>query len=42
MFDDALLAMLQNHVKAERAVVSEFVHFPSIDSLYARPSPTMH
>lgn len=42
MFDDALLAFLQNHVKAERAVVNEFVHFPSIDSLYARQSLTMH
>lgn len=41
-FDDALLALLQNHVKAERAVVSEFVHFPSVDSLYARPSLIMH
>lgn len=41
-FDDALLALLQNHVKAERAMVHEFVHFPSVDSLYARPSLTMH
>jgi len=43
-FDDALLALLQNHVKAERAMANEFVHFPSIDSLYrqARPSATMH
>ncbi len=41
-FDEALLALLQNHVKAERAVVNEFVHFPSVDSLYARPSLTVH
>ncbi len=43
-FDDALLALLQNHVKAERAMANEFVHFPSVDSLYrqARPSVTMH
>jgi hypothetical protein len=42
-FDDAaLLALLQNHVKAERALVNEFVHFPSVDSLYARPSLTLH
>lgn len=41
-FDDAMLAVLQNHVKAERAVVNEFVHFPSVDSLYARTSLTMH
>ena len=41
-FDDAMLALLQDLVKAERAVVNEFVHFPSVDSLYARPSLTMH
>ncbi len=41
-FDDAMLALLQNHVNAERAVAKEFVHFPSVDSLYARPSLTMH
>jgi hypothetical protein len=41
-FDDAMLALLQDHVKAERAVVNEFVHFPSVDSLYARTSLTMH
>jgi hypothetical protein len=33
-FDDALLAELEEHVRAEQAVVKQFVHFPSIDSLY--------
>ena len=34
VFDDALLAVVQHHVKAEQEMVHEFVHFPSIDSLY--------
>jgi hypothetical protein len=34
-FDDALLAQLEKHVRAEQAVVSQFVHFPSVDSLYS-------
>jgi hypothetical protein len=33
-FDDALLAQIENHVRAEQAVVRQFVHFPSVDSLY--------
>ena len=41
-FDESMLAFLQNHVKAERAIANEFVHYPSVDSLYARPSLTMH
>jgi hypothetical protein len=41
-FDDAMFALIQDHVKAERAVVNEFVHFPSVDRLYARPSLTMN
>jgi hypothetical protein len=34
-FDDALLAQLEQHVRAEQAMVSQFVHFPSVDSLYS-------
>ncbi|MEX1129730.1 MAG: hypothetical protein WD227_02345 [Vicinamibacterales bacterium] len=34
-FDDALLAQLERHVRAEQAAVSQFVHFPSVDSLYS-------
>jgi len=33
-FDDALLAALESHVKAEQAIVTQFVRYPSIDSLY--------
>jgi len=43
-FDERLFAFLQNHVKAEQAMANEFVHLPSIDSLYrqAQPSLTMN
>lgn len=37
-FDDALLAALEKHVRAEQAIVTQFVHFPSVDSLYSRSS----
>lgn len=33
-FDDALLAALESHVKAEQDIVTQFVRYPSIDSLY--------
>jgi hypothetical protein len=33
-FDEFLLAQLEHHVKAEQAVVKQFVHLPSVDSLY--------
>ena len=33
-FDDALLARLESHVRAEQAIVTQFVRYPSIDSLY--------
>lgn len=33
-FDDALLACVERHVKAEQALVTQFVHQPSIDTLY--------
>jgi hypothetical protein len=40
-FDDELVAMLEAHVKRERAIAATFVHLPSVDSLYrqAQPSP---
>jgi hypothetical protein len=43
-FDDALLARLESHVREEQALVSQFVHYPSIDSLYrqAPQSLRMH
>lgn len=42
--DDALIALLEEHVRAEHAMVTQFVHLPSLDSLYrqAKPSPTLH
>ena len=42
--DEALIAFIEEHVRAEQAMVSKFVHFPSLDSLYrqAKPSPTLH
>jgi hypothetical protein len=42
--DDALIAFLEEHVRAEHAMVTQFVHLPSLDSLYrpAKPSPTLH
>ncbi len=43
-FDDRLFAFLQNHIRAEQDVVAEFVHLPSIESLYrpTRPTASMH
>lgn len=43
-FDEALIAFLEEHVRAEQAMVTKFVHFPSLDSLYrqAKPSATVH
>ncbi len=43
-FDDTVIAFLESHVRAEQAMVSKFVHLPSVDSLYRRTqSPrTMH
>ena len=42
--DDALIAFLEAHMRAEHAMVAKFVHLPSLDSLYrpAKPSPTLH
>jgi hypothetical protein len=44
MSDDALIAFLEAHVRAEHAIVTSFVHLPSVDSLYrqAKSSPTLH
>ena len=43
-FDDSLFAFLEHHVKTEQAMVAEFVHLPSVDSLYrqARTPLTMN
>ena len=41
-FDEALLARLEQHVRAEHAMVAQFVHFPSIDSLYRPSGSSLH
>jgi len=41
-FDDALLARVEQHVRAEHAMVEQFVHFPSIDSLYRQSGSSLH
>jgi len=43
-FDEILLGRLESHVREEQALVSEFVHYPSINSLYrqAPQSLRMH
>ena len=43
-FDEVLLSHLESHVREEQALVSEFVHYPSIHSLYrqAPQSLRMH
>jgi hypothetical protein len=40
--DEALLARLEQHVKAEHATVAQFVHFPSVDSLYRQSGSSLH
>lgn len=43
-FDEVLLGRLESHVREEQALVTEFVHYPSIHSLYrqAPQSLRMH
>ncbi|HSL23754.1 MAG TPA: hypothetical protein VK886_19635 [Vicinamibacterales bacterium] len=41
-FDEALLARLEQHVKAEHAMVAQFVHYPSLDSLYRQSGSSLH
>lgn len=41
-FDEALLARLEQHVKAEHDTVAEFVHYPSLDSLYRKSESSLH
>lgn len=40
-FDDALLARLEQHVRAEHALVAQFVHYPSVDSLYRQSGSSL-
>lgn len=41
-FDEALLARVEEHVRAEHAMVAQFVHFPSVDSLYRQSGSSLH
>jgi hypothetical protein len=41
-FDEALLRRLAQHVQAEHATVAQFVHFPSVDSLYQQSGSSLH
>lgn len=40
-FDDELVAMLEAHVKRERAIAATFAHLPSVDSLYRQAQPSL-
>jgi len=40
VFEDRLFVFVQNYIQAEQDVVTEFVHLPSIDSLYRPARPT--
>ena len=35
-FDEALLARIEKHIRDEQVLVSEFVEYPSVHSLYRR------
>ncbi len=41
-FDEALLARIESHIREEQALVSEFVEYPSINSLYRRAPHSPH
>ncbi len=40
--DEALLTRLEQHVRAEHATVAQFVHYPSLDSLYRQSGSSLH
>lgn len=42
VFDDALVAQLEKHVRAEQAMVTQFVRYPSVDSLYSKLGSSLH
>jgi len=42
VFDDALVTRLEHHVRLEQALVAPFVHHPSLDNLYRRPTTPVH
>jgi hypothetical protein len=40
-FDEALMAQIEKHVIAEQAIVTQFVHLPSVDSLYRQSGSSL-
>jgi hypothetical protein len=40
-FDEALLARIESHIRQEQALVSEFVEYPSVNSLYRQAPHTL-
>ncbi len=42
VFDDALVRLLEQHVRMEQTVAARFVHNPSVDSLYQQAGSSLH
>ncbi len=42
VLDDTLVRQLELHVRIEQAVVAQFVHHPSVDSLYRPTAASLH
>ncbi len=42
LLNDALVRQLEQHVRIEQAVVAQFVHHPSVDSLYRPTGASLH
>lgn len=42
VFDDALVRQLEQYVRTEQAAVAQFVHRPSVDSLYHPTGASLH
>ena len=40
VFNDALASRLEHDIKEEQAIVAQFVHHPSLDTLYQHPTAT--
>lgn len=42
VFDDAFVSRLEHHVRLEQARIAPFVHHPSLDTFYGRPTSVTH
>lgn len=42
LVDEAFVSRLEDHVRAEQAFAAQFVHHPSIDSLYRHSGAPLH